>query len=74
MSPDVALKTLTEHADPEVRAAAFIVRDSVDRRRRIIDLIQECVAQLRLDIKYLMYDLECTKRERDAALAKLGDT
>jgi hypothetical protein len=35
------------------------------RRRKILDLIQEALSQLRLDLKYLMFDLEATRRERD---------
>jgi hypothetical protein len=41
------------------------VVDSVKRRRRILSLVQEALAQLRLDIKYLMFDLEVTRKERD---------
>lgn len=36
------------------------------RRRRILNLIQEALSQLRMDMKYLMFDLEATKRERDS--------
>jgi hypothetical protein len=36
------------------------------RRRRILNLVQEALAQLRLDMKYLVFDLEATRRERDA--------
>ena len=35
------------------------------RRRRILNLIQEALSQLRLDMKYLMFDLKSTRRERD---------
>ena len=42
------------------------VIDSVRRRRRILTLVQDALSQLRLDIKYLMFDLEVTRRERDA--------
>ena len=41
------------------------VVDSVVRRRRILALVQEALSQLRLDIKYLMFDLDATRRERD---------
>lgn len=43
------------------------------RRRRILALVQEALAQLRLDIKYLMFDLEATRAERDALRQKLND-
>ena len=42
------------------------VVDSVRRRRKILALVQDALSQLRLDIKYLMFDLEVTRRERDA--------
>ena len=41
------------------------VAESVLRRRRILNLVQEALSQLRLDVKYLMFDLEMTRRERD---------
>lgn len=45
------------------------VRDLIrgtHRRGEIFSLIQQSVAQLRLDMKYLIFDLEATRRERDA--------
>ena len=42
------------------------VVESTKRRRRILQLVQEALSQLRLDMKYLMFDLEATRRERDA--------
>ncbi|MCA9104735.1 MAG: transcriptional regulator [Planctomycetales bacterium] len=42
------------------------VVDSTKRRRRILSLVQEALSQLRLDMKYLVFDLEATRRERDA--------
>lgn len=41
------------------------VMDSTRRRRRILTLVQEALGQLRLDMKYLVFDLEATRRERD---------
>ena len=41
------------------------VLQSTRRRRRILNLVQEALGQLRLDMKYLMFDLEATRRERD---------
>lgn len=41
------------------------VLDSTKRRRRILNLVQDALGQLRLDMKYLMFDLEATRRERD---------
>lgn len=36
-----------------------------ERRDKILGLVQEALVQLRLDMKYLCFDLEATKRERD---------
>jgi hypothetical protein len=41
------------------------VTESSVRRRRILTLVQEALGQLRLDMKYLVFDLEATRRERD---------
>lgn len=57
----------------ELEAVYQQVVDSVRRRRRILALVQEALSQLRLDIKYLMFDLEVTKRERDELRHQLGD-
>jgi hypothetical protein len=48
------------------------VTESTRRRRRILSLVQDALAQLRLDMKYLMFDLEATRRERDAYKESLG--
>jgi hypothetical protein len=41
------------------------VEESTRRRRQILQLVQEALSQLRLDMKYLVFDLEATRRERD---------
>ncbi len=41
------------------------VVEFTQRRRRILNLVQEALGQLRLDMKYLMFDLDATRRERD---------
>lgn len=62
--------------DPQYRelehAYARVV-DCVRRRRRILELVQEALAQLRLDIKYLMFDLDATRKERDEYKAQLDE-
>ena len=47
------------------------VVDSTRRRRRILSLVQDALGQLRLDMKYLAFDLEATRRERDDYRSKL---
>ena len=49
------------------------VTESSVRRRRILTLVQEALGQLRLDMKYLVFDLEATRRERDDYQQKLND-
>lgn len=49
------------------------VVDSTRRRRRILNLVQEALGQLRLDMKYLMFDLEATRRERDEYRQRLEE-
>ena len=41
------------------------VLENAKRRRRILSLVQDALGQLRLDMKYLTFDLEATRRERD---------
>ena len=48
-----------------VQPAFQRVVDSTNRRRKILQLVQESIGQLRLDMKYLVFDLEATRRERD---------
>ncbi|MDZ7617615.1 MAG: transcriptional regulator [Patescibacteria group bacterium] len=52
-------------------AALKRVVDSTRRRRRILSLVQDALGQLRLDMKYLAFDLEATRRERDEYRSKL---
>lgn len=35
------------------------------RRRKILLVIQDALSELRLDMKYLIFDLEATRRERN---------
>jgi hypothetical protein len=61
-----AIDRLPKDLKEQVQNPLNRVIEYTRRRRRILDLIQEALGQLRLDMKYLMFDLEATKRERDA--------
>ena len=50
------------------------VMESARRRRRILNLVQDALSQLRLDMKYLLFDLEATRRERDEYRRKVEGT
>lgn len=71
-----ALVAATATLPPELRAviepSVKAVVASCDRRKRILEIVQDALSQLRLDIKYLVFDLEATRRERDAARQQLG--
>lgn len=68
-----AIKTLPpEHRDSFAPALDRVVEGS-NRRRQVLLLVQDSLAQLRLDMKYLMFDLEATRRERDAYRKQSGD-
>lgn len=61
-----------EHAS-QMTPLVDAVIESTRRRRRILTLVQDALGQLRLDMKYLMFDLEATRRERDDYRAKLDE-
>ncbi len=54
-----------------VEPLANRVLENAKRRRRILSLVQDALGQLRLDMKYLTFDLEATRRERDDYRQKL---
>ena len=60
-----AIEELPEEHRKTVDEALGRVVDSTKRRRRILSLVQDALGQLRLDMKYLAFDLEATRRERD---------
>ncbi len=57
----------------EIEPVLGRVVESTRRRRRILTLVQEALSQLRLDMKYLVFDLEATRRERDAYRQQVED-
>jgi hypothetical protein len=62
--------------DCRLKIDPFLTRviDSTRRRRRILSLVQDALGQLRLDMKYLAFDLEATRRERDDYRRKIEET
>jgi len=50
----------------QLRPIVERTKEVARRRKRVQQLIQECLGQLKLDIKYLLFDLDCTRKERDA--------
>ena len=68
-----SIAALPAEYQAELDRAFIEVVEAVRRRRRILNLVQEALAQLRLDIKYLMFDLDVTRRERDQLKEQLND-
>jgi hypothetical protein len=68
-----AVQSLPQEHSREVLVALDRVVESTKRRRRILSLVQDALSQLRLDMKYLMFDLEATRRERDDYRVKLEE-
>lgn len=66
-----AIAALPDAQQRDLESIYGRVVESVKRRRRILALVQEALAQLRLDIKYLMFDLEVTRKERDELRERL---
>lgn len=62
---EAAIKKLPDEYKKLLEPVVSRVVDSTRRRRRILGLVQDALGQLRLDMKYLVFDLEATRRERD---------
>ncbi len=78
IAPSLDLQELAElvralHPDQRGKFEPVVIRiiESTKRRSRILSLIQDALSQLRLDMKYLVFDLEATRRERDALKSQL---
>lgn len=69
----VALQHIPEQYAAQLAPLVDAVVESTKRRRRILTLVQDALGQLRLDMKYLMFDLEATRRERDEYRLKLEE-
>jgi hypothetical protein len=69
----LAIRALPDEYSRDLVPALERVVESTKRRRRILNLVQDALSQLRLDMKYLMFDLEATRRERDEFQARLGE-
>lgn len=67
------IQSLPDQYSRELLPALEQVVESTHRRRRILTLVQDALSQLRLDMKYLMFDLEATRRERDEYHSRLEE-
>ena len=65
------IQALPAEFSRELIPALERVIESTKRRRRILNMVQDALSQLRLDMKYLMFDVEATRRERDEYHSRL---
>lgn len=68
-----AIESLPPEYKDKLAPSLVRVVECSSRRRRILNLVQEALAQLRLDMKYLVFDLEATRRERDVYKEQIED-
>lgn len=69
-----AIGQLPAESRAKIEPVVNRVVENSKRRRRILSLVQDALGQLRLDMKYLTFDLEATRRERDDYRRKLEGT
>jgi hypothetical protein len=50
---------------PDMYAVLDRLAACLERRQRMLGFIQDSLNQMSLDLKYLIFDLEVTRRERD---------
>jgi len=68
MSTEEAIEVLLLSDQPVVVHAAKAIQQHYERRNKILKFVQEALSQLHLEIKFLLFDLEVTRRERDALI------
>lgn len=66
------IETLPDEFKQELLKTLVRVEETQRRRKHIARCVEENLNQLRLDVKYLLFDLECTRRERDEARNAMG--
>ncbi|MCL2305706.1 MAG: transcriptional regulator [Planctomycetaceae bacterium] len=64
------IETLPNESREPFERAILRAAENINRRQRIVHYVQEALVQLRLDMKYIMFDLEATRRERDELLGR----
>ena len=68
-----AIESLPDEYKQRLKPLAEKILDASKRRRKILTLVQDALSQLRLDMKYLVFDLEATRRERDDYQRKINE-
>lgn len=63
-----ALLTDAAPLSPEAIAAIDNIETMIARQAGTLRLLKAAFSDLALDVKYLQFDLDCTRQERDEAL------
>jgi hypothetical protein len=71
------LRSELELLSPQVRSRVLALWDraanSAQLQNRLVKMAQEAVDELRLDVKYLLFDLRATRNERDGYRQQLTE-
>jgi hypothetical protein len=67
------IDTLPEEIQLTLSSPFGQLNNSMISRQETLKQVQLALGQLRLDVKYLMFDLEATRRERDTLKKRLGE-
>ena len=59
------IDTLPPELQTTLQGPLIQLNNTLNHKVKILKLVQEALGQLRVDMKYLMFDLEATRRERD---------
>ena len=71
MNFEQAMDILNDYNDPVVRQAAKVIQQHDKNRRDTINKVIKALGELRAGVKYLIFDLQCTRQERDELKTKL---
>jgi hypothetical protein len=66
------IQTMPSDVQIALGPALIQANNKLNRNRKILKLVQDALGQLRLDMKYLIFDLEATRQERDALREEQG--
>jgi len=65
------LKTLPKDIQTTMAGPVIELNNILNRKAKILNMVRDALSQLRMDMKYLLFDLEATRRERDEYKAQL---
>jgi len=71
MNFEQAMDILNNYNDPVVRHAAKVIQQHENNRKNTLNKAIEALSELRAGIKYLIFDLQCTRQERNELKTKL---